>query len=272
MREAESIDAFLRDPVGRCVAGTDWLVWCNDPTLAGSALWARPGESSARELVRAWSHGSRPGMASSFDVITDGRDLHGIDPLAFEVVAADLRARMTEYSNRMKRHALLHGGGLTATVMAGLLPILGASHTWRVFENLATAFDWLERPNDIAATIEAHRAAAMARTELLRRLRQGLWEEPGISIEQAAKALALSPRSLQRHLKGMKTDFRREQRQIRASLSRSLLADPAIKIDAVARRLGYASAVQFTIAFRKLTGMTPGEARAHFSRSVIPPI
>ena len=77
-------------------------------------------------------------------------------------------------------------------------------------------------------------------------------------LEQVARALAMSPRTLKRKLAEAGASFSGlldEQRRDRALL---LLRDGALTLDAIAERLGYSDVANFTRAFRRWTGTTPG--------------
>ena len=81
------------------------------------------------------------------------------------------------------------------------------------------------------------------------------------SIEETAAALGLSTRTLKRRLADEGTSFTAlvdEQRRDRALL---LLRSPDTSIEAVAAGVGYSDVANFTRAFRRWTGATPGSYR-----------
>jgi len=78
-----------------------------------------------------------------------------------------------------------------------------------------------------------------------------------LSLDDVAKALSLSGRTLKRRLAEEGTDFSTlldEQRRERALL---LLRSPELSVEAVADRIGYSDVANFTRAFRRWTGTTP---------------
>jgi AraC-like DNA-binding protein len=83
------------------------------------------------------------------------------------------------------------------------------------------------------------------------------------SVEGVARALGLSTRTLQRRLAEEGTSFQREVDAVREELARSYVLDEATSLDDVASSLGYAEPSAFVRAFRRWTGMTPGQFRAH---------
>ena len=64
-------------------------------------------------------------------------------------------------------------------------------------------------------------------------------------------------RTLQRALGDLGTTFREVREQERMEAAKRLLSETDLKIDTISRRLGYASAAQFTTFFRKKIGTPP---------------
>jgi AraC-like DNA-binding protein len=88
------------------------------------------------------------------------------------------------------------------------------------------------------------------------------------SVVQAAAALHMSPRTLKRTLAAEGTSFSllvQEERRERAML---LLRSRTLSIKDVARSVGYSNVMNFTRAFHRWTGTTPGEHRQTYSARV----
>lgn len=81
------------------------------------------------------------------------------------------------------------------------------------------------------------------------------------SIEAAAEALAMTPRTLQRRLAERDTSFQAEVNTLRCALAKDLLRDPAQTINGIAARLGFADPANFHRAFKQWTGATPAQWR-----------
>jgi AraC-like DNA-binding protein len=77
------------------------------------------------------------------------------------------------------------------------------------------------------------------------------------SLRQAALTLGLSPRSLQRRLAGMGATWEVLVDEWRCETAMAKLGDPANRVGAVARSLGYSDPAHFDRAFRRWTGDTP---------------
>ncbi|HSC89786.1 MAG TPA: helix-turn-helix transcriptional regulator, partial [Polyangiaceae bacterium] len=76
-----------------------------------------------------------------------------------------------------------------------------------------------------------------------------------------ARRLALSERSLQRHLKSEGQSFAQLLDDARRALARSYLQDPALSVADVAFLLGYVEPSSFHRAFRRWEGEAPREYR-----------
>ncbi|MEL7013042.1 MAG: helix-turn-helix transcriptional regulator [Pseudomonadota bacterium] len=80
-------------------------------------------------------------------------------------------------------------------------------------------------------------------------------------LRDAADALAMSTRSLQRALTENGTSFRTLLNAARADVARDLLSDNEIRITDVAMSLGFSDSAHFSRAFRATTGLSPSEFR-----------
>jgi AraC-like DNA-binding protein len=94
---------------------------------------------------------------------------------------------------------------------------------------------------------------------LLRQRLDGGDRIPGLA--EAAPALGLSTRSLQRKLGAAGTSFEQELDQLRRELAEPLVLQAHIPLGEVAARVGFAAQASFTRAFVRWTGRTPSQAR-----------
>jgi AraC-like DNA-binding protein len=84
-----------------------------------------------------------------------------------------------------------------------------------------------------------------------------------LTLAAVAKALATSPRQLQRAYDQFgEGGFRDDLRARRMDAAAELLADPAIPVSEVARRVGYRHAPHFARAFRRSYGISPSDFHA----------
>lgn len=82
------------------------------------------------------------------------------------------------------------------------------------------------------------------------------------SIEQAAKKLAMSPRTLQRHLAKEASSYQVVLNGTRRELAQYYLNNSAIAPNEISFLLGYQDSNSFLRAFKDWTGTTPGQYRA----------
>lgn len=95
------------------------------------------------------------------------------------------------------------------------------------------------------------------------RVRQEILGELGLvaTLEEVARALALSPRSLRRKLDQEGTSFRQLVEEERRQTAEQMLSSTDMTLDELAFHLGYTDTASFTRAFRRWLGMSPGEYR-----------
>jgi AraC-like DNA-binding protein len=102
------------------------------------------------------------------------------------------------------------------------------------------------QPASFAERLAAHLAAAL----------------PGATdVGEAARAMRMSPRTLQRRLEQEQTRFSEVLDRARLGEARRLLADPSVTLTDAAFRLGFADLATFSRAFKRWTGVPPGQWR-----------
>jgi AraC-like DNA-binding protein len=97
------------------------------------------------------------------------------------------------------------------------------------------------------------------------RVRERLGRHPSAKLPelcQMASQLHVSPRTLKRHLQQQGTSYRRLLDERRALICGGLLRQPGLTLESIAEALGYSTAANFSRAFQRWAGMTPGARRA----------
>ncbi|WP_017540466.1 AraC family transcriptional regulator [Nocardiopsis halophila] len=114
------------------------------------------------------------------------------------------------------------------------------------------------RPRVHRDVLRAEPSRRLSEPDLVARVREHIEADlAAADLESAARALAVSPRTLRRHLSGHGYSFRRmldAARQDRALL----LLRQGLATREIAGRLGYTEPSAFLNAFRRWTGTTPG--------------
>ena len=83
-----------------------------------------------------------------------------------------------------------------------------------------------------------------------------------VASDAVAKNLGLSERSLQRRLKKEGTTFLTLKDEVRKDLSLDYIRNTNLEMAEIAFLLGYSEHSAFSRSFKRMTGMSPGEARA----------
>lgn len=263
MERSPSVDQFLGDPVGRWViASSSSVVFCAAPDLAGCVTWGRPTREETEVVLRTFDGVFHPALASRVDVILNGRDIEGIDPDALRLLLDWLVARKARLASRVRLQFGVIADGLVGVTLAGILPVLGEHHEFRVVRDAREAFRALSPAGDaLCDEVEGIVATARGAPRELRELRELLRSRATeATLEVAARALALSERTLQRILKDHGTTFTSELRDARFAVAYERLVQSDEKVIAVAARVGL-SENALTQLVREKTGVTPAELR-----------
>lgn len=93
------------------------------------------------------------------------------------------------------------------------------------------------------------------------RVRALLRDDLTITLPDAAKRTSMSPRTLKRRLAEQGTTYSEIIDDARRQRALHLVEDRRHTLDAIAGQLGYSDTANFTRAFKRWTGKTPGEAR-----------
>lgn len=81
------------------------------------------------------------------------------------------------------------------------------------------------------------------------------------TLEDVARLLHVSPRTLKRRLSDHGTSYSALIEELRQERAHLLLRDGTLSREQIAERLGYSDPANFARAFRRWTGKTPGQAR-----------
>jgi AraC-like DNA-binding protein len=248
------------------VVGRTFLHFCKTPTLWGVVFWGRPNHEDAFELARSLPLELRAPAVPHASIV-DASRLSGIDVSAFSQLDGYVRAEFESLSQGVTRLALVRPAGVEGAVVAGFFQVLPRPYPVQVFDKVAPALGWLgegvEIPAGFAEELESVYAAASATSPLLTQIRAYLEAHlPDANISEAAKALAVSERTLQRRLSEANTTFQDELGQARLRVSERLLLDTDAPLTRIALDVGCASLQHFSAFFRKLTGESPSAWRA----------
>ncbi|EOD63605.1 AraC family transcriptional regulator [Amycolatopsis vancoresmycina] len=125
-----------------------------------------------------------------------------------------------------------------------------------------------------AAQCEALVARRRQRSGISQQVRERLVRLGGVDagMDEIARRLSLSTRTLRRRLTEAGTSYRALVDEVRQTLAEELLDTGVLSVEDVAYRLGYAEASSFIHAFKRWTGMTPAAfARRYRAARQAPP-
>lgn len=99
--------------------------------------------------------------------------------------------------------------------------------------------------------------------ETVMQVREMIMSQPGrpCTMDNLARRLDMSPRTLRQHLATAGTSFRELRNEIRQNFATLYLTDTAVPLDSIAEKLGFSDQAGFTKAYRSWTGHTPGDIR-----------
>ena len=254
-------DVLVRSPWGRyAVTGASSIVWCASRTLGGVYLWGRPNADETRAIVRLFDEYPRV-MDATFDMILDTRAVDGVDGEALKV----LTGWMWEHRAGLLEHVRISSvirEGPTGFLLVGLLPTIANNKTFRVTTDPVAAFvSVLGEPGaPLAEELDAIATRLRGVPRELQLIRALLSTRLDATIDDAARALRMSARSLQRTLGNHDTSFHDEVVAARMAKACELLLSTDLKVGTIASRLGISERA-VTLLFRAKTGLSPIEWR-----------
>ena len=261
---AATIEDFTENPVGSYVAGPTYAHFCASPALWGITLWGHPSEDDAVRLGRTLVLELAPPAVPHVSIVDASRLLGG-NVGAFALLERYMSRHAEALAKQVRRLALVRPSGLEGAIVAGAYEVLPRPYAVGVFGGVEPALEWLEiadRTNIARAIADVH-ASASSTPALIGSLRS--WLDAHLAnpvIADAATALALSERSLQRKLQEHDATFQEEVAEARVRAAKRLLTGGTSSLTAIALEVGCASPQHFSALFRRLTGESPSAWRA----------
>jgi len=262
MKPSDSIARFVERPAGHYLVRRNYVVWCPSRALFGTSFWGVLTSDEAQELCRVWELDR---AFERYDTVVDASRLTSVDLPGFGIVAEYLKTRLGDYQRRVRRQIVLSPRDeVNGALVAGLGGFLGFHHDWRSFSERHDAIGWLDNPETAPAFAEMDEVIAEVQVagELIPRVRELLKQTPTLDLATLSRQLNRSMRSMQRQLELAGSSFRDESRQARAAVAAELLRTSDLKLEAVARQVGYSSLSHFNQMFREVTGVSPVDYRA----------
>ncbi|WP_345774698.1 AraC family transcriptional regulator ligand-binding domain-containing protein [Pseudomonas sp. FJ2-5-13] len=143
----------------------------------------------------------------------------------------------------------------------GITPTFSAAHTGLLFDACVLTQP-LDRASEALHQILARHLSGIERlsTDVMpgyvRQLLRNLLPSGRATIDKVADCMAVTPRTLQRHLAQENTSFQQLLDETRQQLARNYLLVPTVSLTHVANLLGYADVSTFSRAFHRWFGMS----------------
>lgn len=193
--------------------------------------------------------------------LVDFSGMDSVDQEAFALLMNELEARYSRLGKGIEQQILVHPTKLAGAFVAGFFAIFVPPYPAAVVGNVEEA---LRRAgiDASASAIKAARDAFGAEPEWLRAMRRHLTANMGnANVDDTARAIGLSTRTLQRLLHGAKSTFSNELDAVRLRAADERLRSTKTKIAAIAAELGFSSGEHFSEWFKRHRGERPSTFR-----------
>jgi AraC-like DNA-binding protein len=257
MEPAKSVGDFVRDPVGRYVAGRTWIAFCSPDQISGFQLWGTSAAHDVEELLATVvTEGSQ--LAQPRPRLVDIRRLGAIEPAVFDVFAAHFARYRDALAHLVTRAAVMHTPGIGAALAAGFSSVTPMPYEVELFTDPALAAEWLGTTTTLIDELDDLHAEASETLPLLRDLRACLRANlRDATVAFVAAQLAMSTRTLQRELARVSSTFQDELHRVRIERAQELLVETSYPLARIAQQIGFTSAHHFGLVFKQATGETP---------------
>lgn len=143
----------------------------------------------------------------------------------------------------------------------GLLPAFGKARNVAVFDR-SKMLQPLPQANELVLKSTEEQCSLMlahhgSRLGVALKVRERLAHNAGLGMDDIARELFMTARTLRRQLADEGTSFATIRDEVRLALAEEYLVVLKLSVEETAYRLGYASSHPFIAAFRRLTGETP---------------
>jgi len=258
MRCLASVEDYLREPAEAYFIDREFCAF-HTGTLFGIVAWGRPALSGAQRLVYA----RKPELEDPgpHHVVIDYRLVEVIDIEAFKCLAEWVTTHRERLAQVTAKVALVQPTeAFAAATVGGFYNVVGSPYPSQLCATIEEAEAWLGVPtlapvNEVCDASAAGHSTTTALVAVLERT-------PGLAVDEAAKALGLTGRTLQRRLQAESTTFLAESRKATVRRAKHLLSTTDDKVADIARAVGCATAQHFTELFRTETGVPPAAWRA----------
>lgn len=258
MRCLASVEEYLKEPTEAFFVDREFCAF-HSGTLFGIVAWGRPALSGATRLVHART--AELNDDGPHHVIIDYRLVEVIDIEAFKCLGEWVGQHRDRLAQVTAKVALIPPTEpFAAATVGGFYNVVKSPYPSQLCVTIEEAEAWLGVPTvaPVTEVCDASAAGHSTTTALVAVLER----TPGLAVDEAAKALGLTGRTLQRRLQAEGTTFLAESRKATVRRAKHLLSTTDDKVADIARAVGCATAQHFTELFRTETGVPPAAWRA----------
>lgn len=262
LRRAGSIDSFLVKPFGAYAVSPTFLLWDEGKRRNGVSAFGDFDESAVAEFFTALTMDVHP-EAEPHVSIVDFRGVTNTSLSAMAIFLERLKARLREFARKVEKRIILFPSGAVGIAFAGLRPQVDPAYPVRLALDLEPHLEWLGISPDepLVDWLRTLSAELGSHAEVLRGLRAA-FAGGATTLEDCAKHVGTSARSLQRMLAESGASFREERLRFRMETAKTLLSQPTkLTIGQIATRCGFASSPHFATSFRARVGKSPAQYR-----------
>ncbi len=261
MDRTAELRTYRDNPTGKALVGNQWIHFCAHGSLFGVVLWGRPNGEQIQALVRSLKVELQPAIAPHQSLVDCSR-LEGADADAFAELGRYVSAHSEQLGKAVTRLALVRPGGMEGAVIAGFFQVTSSPYPVQVFDDVASALDWLGESPQLVDEIDRAARAATGTSMFVARLRALLSEHLGdAELSVTAQKLGVSERTLQRKLKGEETSFAAELLAAKLDEAQRRMRDTDTALSTIAFETGFSSQQHLSTAFKKAFGETPSSWR-----------
>ena len=266
LRRAATLADWIESSRDSYVAGESLFSFVADEAVVGCVGWGRPTTDAVAWAVR--THRSlaqvMPRVFPRHGAYFDIRGVDFVDFGVFGALAQSIARHGDELAGSAEKLAVVRPSGPLGAMAEGFFRLVRAPLPVEVFVAPADALDWIGHPRaeDLARALDDVVDALTGTDPLLRMLKERLEDRPGdLDLADAARALGVSERSLQRKLSGLGTTFQIERGRAQVRVAKRLLRETELPLTRIAFDVGCRSLAHFSTLFRRVEGIAPGAWR-----------
>jgi AraC-like DNA-binding protein len=251
-----NLTRFFCAPGNRVRVRQRFCFWQSKSGFHGSIAWGKATDQDVGDMCDVFDavmHSPLAGQPSIMDI----RALEAVSVVAFDLFMKTLTERRDDWHARAGRQVILHGASFPGALILGALQMGASDYELRAFDDERAAFDWAGAAT-VQRDVAALRASLLEPPDIVRRVRVALAEHDAPpSLKALARAIGLSPRSLQRHLASAGSSVRAERTAHVLARAERLLTGTELDLTAIAAMLGLSSAARLVSLFRAERQTTP---------------